>query len=434
MNESPSPQPPATPRLKVIGVGHAGIGIVNRLIAAGLPGASFVAVNTDETSLAATAAPQKLLIESRRLRGMGTGGDPSRGTRAAEENIERIEPLVEDADIVFVVGGLGGGTGTGVSPLVARLARKAGALVIGFVFLPFDCEGDTRALHAARGLEALKAAADGVVCLPNQKIFKLIDECASISDTFEKTSTLLADGIRAVWRLMTARGLLELGFEDLCSVLRDRHSENLFAVAEGTGAERAAEVIERLVAHPMFDEGRDLSRADAVLVSLVSGPELTMAEVRRVMSALNERCGRARVSMGACVMEEFRDRLAVTVIASCPRALRSEDPPDRARFPTGPEPGAAGLEPVESTTSPQEAAVRTPSQRPGPMTSALAEARAGHTSGRRTSRRSGSSKMQQGQLPLDMITKGRFEQGEPTLLHGQDLDVPTFVRRGVALN
>lgn len=429
MSDSAIPShPPGIPRLKVIGVGHAGIGIINRLQAAALPGASFAAINTEESSLAACDAPHKLLLESRKLRGLGTGGDPARGTRAAEENLKQLEPLCEDADIVFVAAGLGGGTGTGASPVVARLARQRGALVIGFVFLPFDCEGDTRALHAARGLEALKAASDGVVCLPNQKIFKLVEENTSIKDTFERTSTLLAEGMRSVWRLMTVKGLLELGFEDLCSVLRDRHSENLFAVAEGSGAERAVQVVEQITRHPLFDEGRDLARADAVLVSLVSGPELTMTEVNRVMAALNEKCGRARVSMGACVLDEFRDRLMVTVIASCPRTLR---PPETREDGAPSEPAAA--ESLGNRLIDPHEPLRPTAQRAVPCSSEVTPERLREMAARNRRPRPG-SKYHQGQLQLEIVSKGRFEKGEPTVLDGEDLDLPTFVRRGVALN
>ena len=166
-------------------------------------------------------------------------------------------------------------------------------------------------MNASRGLEALKAAADGVVCLPNDKVLKLIDERASVADAFDKAGELLAGGVKAVWRLMNLKGPIDLSFEDLCAVLKDRHSECLFAVAEGSGSERVTEVLERLHAHPLLDEGRDIERADAVLVSVVSGSELSMAEINRLMADLNECCSRARLAMGVGLAEEFAGRLVV---------------------------------------------------------------------------------------------------------------------------
>ncbi|MCU0770881.1 MAG: cell division FtsZ family protein [Verrucomicrobia bacterium] len=426
--------PPGVPRIKIIGVGGAGLSILNRLIQAGLDQAHLAAVSTDAALLATSLAGEKLLLESKRLRGLGTGGDPVRGAKAAEENLSKLKPLCQDAEIVFVIAGLGGGTGTGVSPVIARVARQAGALVAGFVVLPFECEGDTRSLNAARGLEALKAAADAVICLPNQKILKLIDEHSSVATTFDKAGALLAEGAQAVWRLIRLKGPMELTFEDLAVALKDRHSENLFAVAEGSGAERIAQVLERLRAHPLLEEGRGLEGAEAVLVSVVSGPELSMADINRLMSELSGSCPRARVAMGVALSDEFASRVSVTVIAACrPRGHReAAAPAETVSRPAG----TADEESDElfpRLLSPEEAP-RTAHPRFVPPPPDIPLDRLPQAAARRGSRRKTSARLRQGQLPLEVVSKGRFEKGEPTVLHGEDLDMPTYVRRGVALN
>lgn len=433
-NEPVNPEIPPARRLKVFGVGGAGIAILNRLIPSDMPGAEFVALSTDADTLESSAAPHKLLLESKRLRGMGTGGDPGRGAKAAEENLSKLKPFCQGADMVFVVCGLGGGTGSGVGPVVARLARQAGALVTGFVALPFACEGEARSLNATRGLEALKAAADGVISLPNDKILRLISEDAGIAETFDRAGGLLADGIRSVWRLINLKGPIELNFEDLSAVLKDRHSENLLAVAEGSGAERVAEVLERLRAHPLLDAGKDLERADSVLVSVVGGPDLSMAEMNRLMAEISEGCSRARVSMGVATSDEYQGRLVVTLIASChgvseQRRTAGENWDGKV---AGGSEAADELFPrslrgKKGTRGSHARCVPPPPELPPErLVQAVARSKGG--------RRKDAARMRQGQLPLEVVSKGRFEKGEPTLFKGENLDMPTYVRRGVPLN
>jgi cell division protein FtsZ len=429
-----NPVQPRAARLKVFGVGRAGIAIIDRLMQSSMADTEFVAVATDAACLASTAVGQKLLLESKRLRGLGTGGDPVRGGRAAEENLAELKSLCQPADVVFVVTGLGGGTGTGVGPVIARVARQAGALVTGFAVTPFECEGEARGLNATRGLEALKTAADGVICLSNNKVLSLIDDTASVTDAFARSAELMAEGVKAVWRLMKLKGPIELSFEDLCAVLKDRHSESLFAVAEGAGTDRVTEVLEQLHAHPLLDQGRDLERADSVLVSVVSGSQLGMAETNRLMKDINECCHRARVSMGVGLSEEFEGRLVVTVIASCrgtthKRDLREVESQDRAG-------GVADEESDElfpRLLAPQDRARAT---KPGyvPPPPDITPDRMDQVASRNPGTRRPLSRPRQEQLPLEVVSKGRFEKGEPTVLHGEDLDVPTYVRRGLALN
>ena len=414
--------------VKVFGVGGAGINVMELMLKDSLPGVGFVAVNTDAQSLAASSATEKVHLETQPLRGLGTGGDPDRGRALAEEQVPKLKSLCEGADAVFILAGLGGGAGTGISPVLAGAAKEAGALVLGFVTTPFDCEGGRRQRLAQYGLAELKAAADGVISLPNQKVFKMIDENTSVLETFKITNDFLAAGVRGVWRLLMHKGLIEIHFSDLAALLRDRHGESCFAVAEAMGPTRSREVMDKLLAHPMLDDGQMLGESDAVLVSLMAGPDLTMAEVNRVMEQVNRQCEHAQVIMGAAIDDAFKERLVVTLIA----ARKGAEPE-----PMG-EAGAAGSgEGLAAQLLPQSSAARrgsrflppAPTLPPDQLQQLLAR------QGRGGSRpRKSLPKLRQGQLPLEIVSKGRFDKSEPTIYKGEDLDVPTYIRRGVPLN
>jgi cell division protein FtsZ len=430
--ESPLPPAVETPRqdvaVKVFGLGNAGINVLERLLRGGVPGAArvgFIAVNSDAASLASSTAPEKLHLEAKLLRGLGTGGDPDRGRALAEENFSKLKALCEGAEVVVILAGLGGGAGTGIGPVLARAARETGALVLGFVVTPFACEGSRRQQLAAHGLGELKSAADGVVCLPNQTVFKLIDENTGISETFARINDLLADGIRGVFRLLRHSGLLEIRFADLCGLLRDRHAESSFAVAEASGPGRVGEVVQKLLAHPMLEDGQMLAESEAVLVSLLGGPDLTMAAINQVMMEVNRQCPVAQVMMGAAIDEQFRDRIEVTLVASRKAPVEAEERPK------------AGSEEFDTQLLPRTGPPR-PSSRflpPPPAVSPDQMRQMLAKQGRPGSRpRKAPVKMRQTQLPLEIVTKGRFDKSEPTIHKGEDLDVPTYVRRGVALN
>jgi len=395
----PAAHPARMSTAKIFGVGNAGVGLLAAINGEDFAGAAFAAVNTDAASLAASSAALKIQLENRLLRGMGTGGDPERGRAMAEEQFATLKSACEGAEVIFIVAGLGGGAGSGISPVLARAAKEAGALVLGFVTLPFACEGNRRQQQAQSGLDQLKSVADGVICLPCEKTFNLIDENTSVLDTFRLTDGLLVESLRGVWRLLTRPGLIRIHFDDLCALVRDRHSESVFASVEATGPGRAREVIEKLIAHPLLDEGRALAESGAMLVSLMGGKDLTMAEVNRVMEQIGRHCERAQIIMGAAVDEALADKLCVTVIAARPEAsCASLKPQTETRTAGGP---ASSRDFVVAHT----ARARKPGNKPV-----------------------------QTQLPLTIVSKGRFDKSEPTKHNGEDLDVPTFLRRGVPLN
>lgn len=413
--------------IKIFGVGNAGINMMQRLIEGGLTGVEFIAVNTDPASLLGSSASQKIHLETKLMRGLGTGGDPERGRAAAEEAEGKVKEICQGAGVVFIVAGMGGGAGTGVSAVLARVAREAGAVALGFVTMPFDCEGRRRQNVAQEGLESLREVVDAVICLPNQKVFKLIDENTSVVSTFKLIGDLLADGVKGVWRLLAHPGLLDLHFGDFCAMIRDRHMESSFATTEAIGATRSREAMDKLLVHPMLDGGQLLAESDAVLVSLIGGPDLTMTEVNRVMGEIQDRCDGAHVMMGAAIDEKFCERLAITIIV----ARKGEAPQENAgRVRMKPEELETQLLSRTATTKPKSRLVPpAPELSPDKVEQLLSKQRLTGTRGRNAA-----AKMRQGQLPLEIISKGRFDKSEPTIHMGEDLDVPTYLRRGISLN
>ena len=403
--------------IRVLGVGGAGCNAVTHIARTPFEGVEFIALNTDASALAQSTVQNKIVLGEKLTRGMGAGGDPERGRAAAEEDAAKIKAICEGADVVFIAAGMGGGTGTGASPVIARIAKECGALVLGMLVLPFDWEGGRRQRQAQLGLHEMKGAADGIICLPNQKLFKLIDEKTSMVETFAITHELLAQGVRGIWRMLMRPGLINVDFADLCSVTRGKHSENSLATAEACDEHRAREVVEKLFKHPLLDGGQALTEAASVLVSIVGGPDLTMAEVNRVMEQVNRHCENAHIIMGAAIEENLAGKLVITVVASKRPAAERE-----------PEFNAPAPELMEAQSSGRSAS-RFVAPAPG---NTLENQEKVSQNGARGKRKL--PKMKQGQLPLEIISKGRFEKSEPTIYQGNDLDVPTYIRRNMPMN
>lgn len=421
-----SVESPRTRAIKIFGVGGAGVVLADALNHGEFAGAAFIAVDTDAQSLAASSATVKVHLETKLLRGLGTGGDPERGHALAEEQYSIFKSACEGVEVVFIVTGLGGGAGSGISPVLARAAKDAGALVLGFVTLPFLCEGNRRQQQARTGLDRLKSNADGVICLPNQKAFKLIDENTSVVETFRITGGLLLEGVRGVWQLLTRPGLIQIHFDDLCGLVRDRHSENAFAFVETAGPARSREIVEKLLAHPLLDEGRALAGANAVLVSLTGGKDLTMAEVHRVMEKINSHCESAQIIMGAAIDPGMANKLSVALIAS-------RDSVGKIEIPSGAQSADTNIVPGLPSGA-RESLPASPRFDPHSLSAASSHPREHAAPRHGRIRRTDKSKMLQGQLPLAIVSKGRFDKSEPTIHKGEDLDIPTYIRRGVPLN
>ena len=405
--KSESAEIPARVRLKLIGVGGAGGNAVGQIAGAlagnaahPLAGIDLIAINTDLQALNGLTGPEKMQIGSAVTRGLGAGGDVELGLRAAQQDTERLEAVAQNADIVFVVAGLGGGTGTGASPVVARVAKEQGALVLGFAMLPFSFEGERRRQQALAGLEQFKAQADAVICIPNDKLVKVAGESVSAIDAFQRSNDLVATGVQALWQLLSRRGLINLDFADLRRALGTKHSEGIFSFGTGTGQEKSRDAVKALFENPLLDGGETLGKAEAVLVSVLGGPDLTLADVQRAVEPISRAASRAHVTMGAAIDEVHRDRLTVTVIATTnllPRRVSAPVPP------------------------------RQPMIRPPIPVAAPASAEAKPVIGKKP------TQPKQESLPFEKVSRGRFEKSEPTLYNGEDLDVPTYLRRGIRL-
>ncbi len=441
---NPEPLPPAVlpgvakaPSAKIIGVGGAGLQAVQHMARCGVGEAALAVLHTDARLLGESTVADQLLLGTQLTRGLKVG-EPELGRAVAEAEAHRLRHLCEGADLVIVVAGLGGSTASGAAPVLARVARENGALVLALVALPFDFEGRRRQQQAQAALTQLRTAADAVICLPNQKVATLIDEQTSLPEALAIIDDLLAQGVRGLLRLVQRGGLLNVDFSDLCHVVRGRQAESYFATAEAAGESRAREVIERLVRHPLLDDGRLLAEADAVLVSLNGGPGLSLKEVNQVMEQINRLAENAQVIMGATIDPALADRLAVTLVAARrpapeaaltrPSAPAEEAGPPAAEFPTREaELGATRFGGSPAPRLGQRYAPPPPELSPEEAQRLLGRGRGG--AGARSK-----AKPQQGVLPLEVVSKGRFAKSEPTLHRGEDLDTPTYVRRGMALN
>ncbi|MGA2542629.1 MAG: cell division protein FtsZ [Verrucomicrobiota bacterium] len=420
--------------IKVCGVGGAGCNAAGFIAQTKFDSVDFLLLNTDAQALAASPLPDKWVLGRQRTRGLGTGGDPELGRAAAEDDAARLASFCAGADIVFILAGLGGGTGTGAAPVLARVARESGALVLALAILPFDFEGPRRQGQADAGLQQLKAAADAVICLPNQKLFKLLDEKTSVLETFKFGHSLMADGLRGIWRLLTQTGLINVDFADLCSVTRGRHVASSFATAEAGGEKRSEQILEKLLAHPLLEGGHVLNESDAVLVSLAGGPDLTMSEVNKIMEPLQRQCENAHLIFGAVIDEAFTGRLSVMLIASSRRGRETAPlAAGSSALAGGPAeapakadaPALQFLDP-SATARPPSRFVAPPPEMSNEKKEQLYTRQTGHA-------RRKNSRLQK-ELPLEIVFKGRFDKSEPTIRHGEDLDLPTYIRKGVALN
>ncbi len=410
------------PRIKVIGLGGAGCNVLQHLAAiAPSLNVQFLAIDTD----ARTAAqfPGGLTLGQKVTRGLGTGGDPEVGRAAAMAQTDDFKITCGGADLVFLIAGLGGGLGTGAIPLVAQTAKDTGALVLAIVTLPFEFEGMRRQRQAQQGLQQLKPIADAVICLPNQGLTELFDQNSGVLDVFRQSNELIAQNVLAVWRLATQPGLIKIDFAALCSVTRGRHTESSSATIEATGPGRSEEVAAKLFTHPFLRHEKLLKEAEAVLVSFTAGSDLAMKEVNCVMERVHSSCPNSHIIFGVAVDETFAGKLSVTMIVS--RRNKAVEIPAEEDAPSR-------LSGLESDTSATDDHRSSRFSAPAPSLSDDKKDKLLKQKGRPRQRRK--IMMQQGQLPLEIVSRGRFEKSEPTIHQGEDLDVPTYLRKGVALN
>ncbi len=432
LNSGSSSQPLT---IKIIGVGGAGSNVVAEMQRSDLGAIPALILHTNSRILNLDTKAQKMVLGARRTHGLGTGGDPEIGRAATEDQEEPLRQFCQGADLIFIVAGLGGGTGTGAAPVVARVAKDSGALALAVVALPFDFEGNRRTKQAQVGLVNLKSAADAVICLPNQKLFHILDEQTPVTETFAASNDLMTQGVRGIWQMLTRTGLINVDFSYLRSVVHDRHTESMFASAEARGEARVREVLDRLVASPLLEEGRVLQESSDVLVSLVGGPDLTITEVNKIMEQLNRRVTEGQLILGAAIDPTQTGCIRLTIVASRPnRDLAGQSVPELSRL--SPPPTLKGeIEAPffdELTVNLSQSRFKAPPPATTPENTELLLQQLNGQSDR--TRRHSSKRLKQEMFNLEIVSKGRFEKSEPTIHHGEDLDVPTYIRRGVVLN
>lgn len=417
--------------IKVFGIGGAGCNVLSRIAESGAPEICTVALNTDAASLDQTIAAEKLCLGLGLTHGMGAGGDPELGRSAVEGDVERLKEMCVGVDIVFILAGLGGGTGTAASQILAKAAKDSGALVLGIVTMPFEFEGGRRHRQAQFGLQQLRASADAVISLPNEKVFRLVGDKTTVMDAFKVVNEFLVQSVFGIARLLTQTGLINVDFSDLRAVTSQLDVESTFAAAEGTGENRAQEVVEKLFAHPMLDHGEVLANSESLLVSLVGGPDLTMAEVNRVMKEIKGRCENARITFGATIDEAFAERLQIALVVSGKAQTSAKVFVTAKSRGTSPnpfcEPDTQFMDSSETSRPASRIFAPVPE-----MTDEKKESLFSKQAGSRP--RKVGSRLRQKELQLEIISKGRFEKSEPTIHQGEDLDLPTYLRRGIALN
>ena len=305
--------PPA--RMKVVGVGGAGTNAVNRMIDAGLTGVDFVAINTDLQSLSTSKAPVKVQIGRNTTKGLGAGADPDVGRKSIEEDKEAVVNALQEADMVFVTAGMGGGTGTGASPIVAEIAKDLGALTVAIVTKPFLFEGPKRMERAEEGIEELGERVDTLITIPNQRLLQIVDRKTPLTEAFRLADDVLLQATRGISDLISVPGLINLDFADVRTVMAEM-GDALMGSAVASGENRAVEATEKALHSPLLDEV-SIAGALGVLVNITGGPDLSLHEVNEATTLVFEAAGpEANIIFGAVIDEKMADQVRVTVIAT----------------------------------------------------------------------------------------------------------------------
>ncbi|MBU4129009.1 cell division protein FtsZ [bacterium] len=316
-------------KIKVIGLGGGGGNAVGRLVDRRLPQVDLIVANTDAQALKSTRVSQKIQLGCKITKGLGSGADPEIGKNAALEDRERIREALEEANIVFIAAGLGGGTGTGAAPVVAQVSRSLGALTIAIVTLPFTFEGRKRALVAETGLKELKPKVDILIAIPNQKLIELVKKEDSIIQAFQPADDILYQGVSSLSDLVSLPGLVNVDFADIHTVMNSK-GEALLGFGEAKGNGRALNAARLALANPLLEE-KSITKARGALINITGPKDLTLNEVNEVMSIIHkETDDDAQIIFGAVIDERLEDLLKVTVIATGLEAFESrEEKPKR---------------------------------------------------------------------------------------------------------
>src|SRR5947207_106941 len=301
-------------QIRVIGVGGGGSNAVNRMIQANMMGIEFIAVNTDAQALLLTDTPHRIRIGDKLTRGLGAGGNPSVGAKAAEENSEDLYEVLKGSDMIFITAGMGGGTGTGASPIVAQIARELGALTVGVVTKPFAFEGNKRRAAAEDGIANLKQHVDTLITVPNDRLLQVADKKMPLKEAFRLADDVLRQGIQGISVLITVLGLINLDFADVKKIMSAAGSA-LMAVGEASGDTRAIEAAQIGIASPLLDI--DISGARGVVFNITGGMDMTLFEVNEAADIISQAAHPdANIIFGAVQDPSFDGHVKITVIAT----------------------------------------------------------------------------------------------------------------------
>jgi cell division protein FtsZ len=308
------PEVEGTALIRVVGVGGGGSNAIDRMIDEGISGVEFISMNTDGQALMRSRAPQRMRLGDKATRGLGAGGDPEIGQRAAEESVDELFTLLEGSDMIFVTAGMGGGTGTGATPVVAKVAREQGALTIGVVTRPFTFEGSQRSRAAEAGIEQLKEQVDTLIVIPNDRLLEMTDKRISLLDSFKLADDVLRQGIQGISELITVPGLINLDFADVKAIMSIGGAA-LMAVGRGTGEDRARIAAEQALSSRLLDVTID--GAKGILFNVTGGTDMSLFEINQAASIIRE-TAHPDVNMifGAVVDENMDDEIRITVIAT----------------------------------------------------------------------------------------------------------------------
>ena len=314
-NEMEIRRSPINPtNIKVVGVGGGGGNAVNRMIKAGLSGVEFWLMNTDLQVLEGGRTPNKIQLGAKSTSGLGAGGDPSVGEKAAEEAQQEITQALEGADMVFIAAGMGGGTGTGAAPVVAKIAKELGILTIGVVTKPFSWEGKKRQNQAVQGLEKLREAVDAVIVVPNDKLLQVVDRQVSLTDSFIIVDEVLLRGVQGISDIITVPGLINVDFADVKNVMQASGSA-LMGIGRGQGEGRAVKAAEIAINSQLLETS--INGASGVIVNITGGPDMTLHEITDAANIIhNAVLDDATVIVGTAVNENIQGEIQVTVIAT----------------------------------------------------------------------------------------------------------------------
>ena len=331
-------------RIKVIGVGGGGGNAVNRMIASNLSGVEFWCINTDAQALTGSSSINKLQVGQKLTRGLGAGGNPSIGQKAAEDSRDELAASLADSDLVFITCGMGGGTGTGAAPIVAEIAKEQGALTVGVVTRPFIFEGRRRIKQAAEGIDALQGRVDTLIVIPNDKILSVISEETPVQDAFRVADDILRQGVQGISDIINIPGLVNVDFADVRAVMADAGSA-MMGVGLASGKSRAKEAAIAAIDSPLLESS--IKGAQGVVFNITGGSDLTLHEINTAAETIYEVVDEsANIIFGAVIDERLQGDIQITVIAT---GFTSDEPKGSARFQNakrGPAPAGPGGRPM----------------------------------------------------------------------------------------